>query len=94
LKSELDFPHGRFELLLVLLPAFLFRACSRAKAGDLSAQLLVPDIGLLRGPGIVDMDARYHAALPGLPVGAGPLFTFGLAAALGTAGGIVTAPHP
>ncbi len=38
------------------------------------------------------MDARYHAALPNLLVGAGLLFTFvGLAAALGTAGGIVSA---
>jgi hypothetical protein len=36
------------------------------------------------------MDMRYHAALPNLLVGAGLLFTFlGLAAALGTAGGIV-----
>lgn len=35
-------------------------------------------------------DLRYHAALPNLLVGAGLLFTFiGLAAALGTAGGIV-----
>lgn len=38
------------------------------------------------------LDARYHAALPNLLVGAGLLFTFlGLAAALGTAGGIVAA---
>ena len=49
------------------------------------------DIGLLRSPSI-RMDARYHAALPNLLVGAGLLFTFvGLAAALGTAGGIVSA---
>jgi len=49
------------------------------------------DISLLRAPGI-HMDVRYHAALPNLLVGAGLLFTFiGLAAALGTAGGIATA---
>lgn len=48
------------------------------------------DLGLLRGQG-VDMDPRYHAAMPNLLVGAGLLFTFlGLAVALGTAGGIVT----
>jgi methyl-accepting chemotaxis protein len=47
------------------------------------------DIGLLRVPAI-GVDARYHAALPNLLVGAGLLFTFlGLAAALGTAGGII-----
>ena len=45
------------------------------------------DISLLRVPAI-GVDARYHAALPNLLVGAGLLFTFlGLAAALGTAGG-------
>lgn len=47
------------------------------------------DAGLLRLP-IIGIDVRYHAALPNLLVGAGLLFTFlGLAAALGTAGGIV-----
>lgn len=47
------------------------------------------DVGLLRLPAI-GVDVRYHAALPNLLVGAGLLFTFlGLAAALGTAGGIV-----
>ncbi|MGJ5154153.1 anti-phage ZorAB system protein ZorA [Bradyrhizobium sp. HKCCYLR1023] len=47
------------------------------------------DAGLLRLP-IIGVDVRYHAALPNLLVGAGLLFTFlGLAAALGTAGGIV-----
>ncbi|MBW6398950.1 hypothetical protein KPL78_13885 [Roseomonas sp. HJA6] len=46
------------------------------------------DVGsLLRAVGV---DTRYHAAMPNLLVGAGLLFTFlGLAAALGTAGGIV-----
>jgi hypothetical protein len=45
--------------------------------------------GLLRAVGV---DSRYHAALPNLLVGAGLLFTFlGLAAALGSAGGIVSA---
>jgi hypothetical protein len=44
---------------------------------------------LLRGPG-VNLDPRYHAALPNMLVGAGLLFTFlGLAVALGSAGGIV-----
>ncbi|WP_316205342.1 anti-phage ZorAB system protein ZorA [Bradyrhizobium sp. SZCCHNS3004] len=48
------------------------------------------DVGLLRLP-TIGVDARYHAALPNLLVGAGLLFTFlGLAAALGTAGGIVS----
>jgi len=48
------------------------------------------DTGLLRVPAI-KVDARYHAALPNLLVGAGLLFTFlGLAAALGTAGGIIS----
>jgi hypothetical protein len=48
------------------------------------------DTGLLRVPAI-GVDARYHAALPNLLVGAGLLFTFlGLAAALGTAGGIIS----
>ena len=43
--------------------------------------------GLLRAAGA---DPRYHAALPNLLVGAGLLFTFlGLAAALGSAGGVV-----
>ncbi len=38
----------------------------------------------------IGVDARYHAALPNPLVGAGLLFTFlGLAAALGTAGGII-----
>ena len=47
------------------------------------------DLGLMRVPGI-GIDLRYHAALPGLLVGAGLLFTFlGLAIALGSAGGIV-----
>jgi methyl-accepting chemotaxis protein len=47
------------------------------------------DPGLLRVPAI-GVDARYHAALPNLLVGAGLLFTFlGLSAALGTAGGII-----
>lgn len=47
------------------------------------------DVGLLRVPAI-GVDARYHAALPNLLVGAGLLFTFlGLSAALGTAGGII-----
>ncbi len=47
------------------------------------------DTGLLRVPAI-GVDARYHAALPNLLVGAGLLFTFlGLSAALGTAGGII-----
>lgn len=49
------------------------------------------DFGLFRVPGI-QVDLRYHAALPNLLVGAGLLFTFiGLAAALGTAGGIISA---
>ena len=58
----------------------LVRATSRA--GDWF------DVGsLLRAVGV---DTRYHAAMPNLLVGAGLLFTFlGLAAALGTAGGIV-----
>lgn len=48
------------------------------------------DSGLLRLP-TIGVDVRYHAALPNLLVGAGLLFTFlGLAAALGTAGGIVS----
>jgi hypothetical protein len=47
------------------------------------------DLGLFRAPGI-EIDLRYHAALPSLLVGAGLLFTFiGLAVALGSAGGIV-----
>ncbi|MBN9597772.1 MAG: anti-phage defense protein ZorA [Afipia sp.] len=47
------------------------------------------DASLLRVPA-VGVDARYHAALPNLLVGAGLLFTFlGLSAALGTAGGII-----
>lgn len=47
------------------------------------------DLSLFRTPGI-GVDLRYHAALPGLLVGAGLLFTFlGLAIALGSAGGIV-----
>jgi hypothetical protein len=47
------------------------------------------DIGLLRAP-IIGLDPRYHAALPGLLVGAGLLFTFfGLAVALHSAGDIV-----
>lgn len=45
--------------------------------------------GLLRAPR-VRLDPRYHAALPGLLVGAGLLFTFfGLAVALHSAGDIV-----
>ena len=49
------------------------------------------DLGLFRAPG-VRIDLRYHAALPSLLVGAGLLFTFfGLAVALGSAGGIVAA---
>src|SRR3954471_19318669 len=48
------------------------------------------DLSLLRAP-TVDIDPRYHAAMPNLLVGAGLLFTFlGLAVALGTAGGVVT----
>jgi hypothetical protein len=44
------------------------------------------DLGLLRAKGI-GIDPRYHAALPGLLVGAGLLFTFfGLAVALYSAG--------
>lgn len=47
------------------------------------------DLGLLRAQEIA-VDARYHAAMPNLLVGAGLLFTFlGLAAALSSAGGIV-----
>ncbi len=47
------------------------------------------DLGLYRRVGT---DLRYHAALPGLLVGAGLLFTFfGLAIALANAGAIVTA---
>jgi hypothetical protein len=39
----------------------------------------------------LDVDLRYHAALPNLLVGAGLLFTFlGLAAALSIAGGVVS----
>lgn len=49
------------------------------------------DLGLFRAPG-VRIDLRYHTALPSLLVGAGLLFTFfGLAVALGSAGGIVAA---
>jgi hypothetical protein len=49
------------------------------------------DLGLLRAPS-VGLDPRYHAALPGLLVGAGLLFTFfGLAIALHSASGIVAA---
>jgi hypothetical protein len=48
------------------------------------------DLDLFRVPGI-DIDLRYHAAMPNLLVGAGLLFTFlGLSVALGTAGGVVT----
>ncbi len=47
------------------------------------------DLDLLRADG-VRIDARYHAALPNLLVGAGLLFTFlGLAVALSSASGIV-----
>jgi hypothetical protein len=57
------------------------RATTRAGAWFDTSLLRVPAIGV---------DARYHAALPNLLVGAGLLFTFlGLAAALGTAGGII-----
>jgi hypothetical protein len=49
------------------------------------------DLGLLRAPP-VGLDPGYHAALPGLLVGAGLLFTFfGLAIALHSASGIVAA---
>ncbi len=58
------------------------RATTRAGAWFDTSLLRVPAIGV---------DARYHAALPNLLVGAGLLFTFlGLAAALGTAGGIIS----
>ena len=47
------------------------------------------NLDLLRSP-VIGIDPGYHAALPGLLVGAGLLFTFiGLAVALGSAGGIV-----
>ncbi len=46
--------------------------------------------GLLRAPRI-DIDPRYHAAMPNLLVGAGLLFTFlGLAVALASAAGVVS----
>jgi hypothetical protein len=45
------------------------------------------DLGLLRAAGL---KLRYHAAMPGMLVGAGLLFTFlGLAVALNGAGGVV-----
>jgi len=48
------------------------------------------NLDLLRAPG-VEIDPRYHAAMPNLLVGAGLLFTFlGLAVALGSAGEVVT----
>ena len=70
----------RDSLVLPVLPGRPVRATARPEAwfdaGD-----------LLRAAGA---DLRYHAALPNLLVGAGLLFTFvGLAAALGSAGGVV-----
>lgn len=48
------------------------------------------NLDLLRARGI-DIDPRYHAAMPNLLVGAGLLFTFlGLAVALGSASGVVS----
>lgn len=48
------------------------------------------NLDLLRAPGI-GLDARYHAAMPSLLVGAGLLFTFlGLAVALSSASGVVS----
>ncbi|WP_315734065.1 MULTISPECIES: anti-phage ZorAB system protein ZorA [unclassified Bradyrhizobium] len=62
------------------------RATARAGAWFDTSLLRVPAIGV---------DARYHAALPNLLVGAGLLFTFlGLAAALGKAGGIIGGADP
>ena len=50
------------------------------------------NLGLLRAIGI---KPRYHAAMPGMLVGAGLLFTFlGLAVALAVAGGVVTGGTP
>ncbi len=50
------------------------------------------DLGLLRAAGL---RPRYHAAMPGLLVGAGLLFTFlGLAVALAAAGGVVAGGDP
>ena len=50
------------------------------------------DLGLLRAVGL---KSRYHAAMPGMLVGAGLLFTFlGLAVALSAAGGVVAGPKP
>ena len=50
------------------------------------------DLRLLRSVGI---RPRYHAAMPGMLVGAGLLFTFlGLAVALGVAGGVVVGGDP
>ena len=50
------------------------------------------DLGLLRAVGL---KPRYHAAMPGMLVGAGLLFTFlGLAVALSAAGGVVAGGDP
>ena len=50
------------------------------------------DLGLLRAVGL---KPRYHAAMPGMLVGAGLLFTFlGLAVALSAAGGVVAGSDP
>ncbi|HKM70802.1 MAG TPA: hypothetical protein VKG22_06090 [Stellaceae bacterium] len=50
------------------------------------------DLGLLRAVGL---KPRYHAAMPGMLVGAGLLFTFlGLAVALSVAGGVVAGGDP
>ncbi|WP_262271845.1 hypothetical protein [Microvirga yunnanensis] len=69
-------------LVLPLSPARPVRATARPD--------LWFNLSLLRAPQ-VGVDARYHAALPNLLVGAGLLFTFvGLAAALSTAGGVVS----
>jgi DNA anti-recombination protein RmuC len=50
------------------------------------------DLGLLRAAGLMP---RYHAAMPGMLLGAGLLFTFlGLAVALSIAGGLVAGGDP
>lgn len=50
------------------------------------------DFGLLRA---IDLKPRYQAAMPGMLVGAGLLFTFlGLAVALSAAGGVVAGSDP
>lgn len=69
-------------LVLPLNPARPVRATARPDLWFNLSLLRVPQVGV---------DARYHAALPNLLVGAGLLFTFvGLAAALSTAGGVVS----